>query len=162
MSDMEHMGERWEAVFDNPDWCIRSQTEKRWLAQAVRYISTSDPTGERTARAIVDAHNAALHAPTATLETTHPDRRAVRQVQAVPEAPKPAATFREAHAREIVIAGLGMGLTEAIGKAVNSPSGITIAEVMIALAEQMRRWAREQHKENLAGDPVGVKEWGAE
>ena len=72
MSDMEHMGERWEARKQGGYWCV-GVIGGDYVAE----ISCNLP-GERTARAIVDAHNAALDAPTVTLETTHPDRRAER------------------------------------------------------------------------------------
>ena len=77
MSDMYHMSERWWVGRCDGEYCVRAESGLL-VASCPSYISDRDPTGERTARAIVDAHNAALDAPTVTLETTHPDRRAER------------------------------------------------------------------------------------
>jgi len=63
MSDMEHMAERWwVGQRDGGEYCVRAAESGLLVASCPSYISDRDPTGERTARAIVDAHNAALEA----------------------------------------------------------------------------------------------------
>lgn len=58
--DMAHMGERWVASYSahRARWIIRS---KRGVFIFMMYRGIpGDPTGERTARAIVEAHNKAI------------------------------------------------------------------------------------------------------
>jgi hypothetical protein len=86
MSDMEHMAMRWgvrqEMLPEGLRWTIHTETEQGpYYMGAVPRNLPGDPTGERTARAIAEAHNVALDAgaaPAATLEVSHPDRRAER------------------------------------------------------------------------------------
>jgi hypothetical protein len=64
MDAMEHMQARWavEYVAGHDRWYIVTEGWPSWdVAVSCRHFH-GDPTGERTARAIVDAHNAALDA----------------------------------------------------------------------------------------------------
>ncbi len=65
MSDMEHMRMRWKAEYENlrEQWNILTDNDdgqEPWLIASVVAWLPDDRSGERTAKAICDAHNAAL------------------------------------------------------------------------------------------------------
>jgi hypothetical protein len=81
MTDLEHLKKPWKAVFDRVHglWDIHAQDDKDsspWVVVTVLRFLPGDKTGELTARAICERHNATLTAgeqpsePAATPEPT--------------------------------------------------------------------------------------------
>ena len=105
MIDMEHMRMRWKAYYLDLErrWIIESEQWGRWTVARVVGCLPGDDSGERTAKEICHAHNAALDADkrlrdllsqwreTAALYSTHPDmaeaasgyRECIRELEAV-------------------------------------------------------------------------------
>lgn len=62
MKNMEHMKMKWVAVFreETLSWVIKTDEDAPWCVADIPFHLPGDDTGERTAKAIVKAHNAAL------------------------------------------------------------------------------------------------------
>lgn len=63
MSDMEHMRMRWKPEYKESDesWNIVTDVDgDPWYVASIPLHLPGDDSGERTAKAICDAHNAAL------------------------------------------------------------------------------------------------------
>jgi hypothetical protein len=59
---MEHMKMKWRAVFDNEEseWDIESDEDDPWYICSMAFFIDDDQTGEKTAKAICDMHNATI------------------------------------------------------------------------------------------------------
>ena len=80
MSDMDHMGKRWRLGQVDSEGFLPVYAGS-WHVLRMSINLPNDPTGERTARAIVDAHNAGLDAPLAAPSPITPDPVAARRAE---------------------------------------------------------------------------------
>lgn len=77
ISDMEHMTMPWKLEFDDSDksWMVVTDTDgDPWYVASVALHLPGDESGERTAKALCDAHNSALRPPSNSL-TVSPDAK---------------------------------------------------------------------------------------
>ena len=60
MTDMEHMRMRWVPMLEEGRWKIFTAEDEPWYVARIPIGLYGDDTGNKTAHAICDEHNAAL------------------------------------------------------------------------------------------------------